>query len=99
MAAWHIFLVVKWGVVFGRGIWGRNKIWEFWRGLSRIPRVQVVHCFREVNKCADALARRGALLSSDFCVFNSPPADVAFLLSLDAAGVLYERSFAPVSVP
>lgn len=50
-----------------------------------------------ISKCE--IARREALLSSDFCVFNSPPADVAFLLSLDAAGVLYERSFAPVSVP
>ena len=31
--------------------------------LENIPRVQINHCYREANKCADALARRGAMLS------------------------------------
>ena len=26
-------------------------------GLKKIPRVRVLHCYREANKCADALAR------------------------------------------
>ena len=34
----------------------------------------------------------GALLLQDFVVFLDPPADVAFLLSLDFAGMVYERS-------
>ena len=37
------------------------------------------------------------LKSCDFFVFDSPPADVALLLSLDAARMLYERSIAFVS--
>ena len=48
-------------------------------GLREIPLVQIHHCYCEANKCADALARRGALLSQDFVVFLDPPADVAFL--------------------
>ena len=32
-------------------------------GLREIPLVQIHYCYCEANKCADALARRGALLS------------------------------------
>ncbi|KAL4652621.1 hypothetical protein ACB092_01G245100 [Castanea dentata] len=60
--------------------------------LKRIPRVRIQHCFREANKCADTLARRSAVSPLDFVVFQFPPADVALLASLDAAGTLYERS-------
>ena len=60
-------------------------------GLRDIPMVQIQHCYREANKCADALARRGALLPQDFVVFLDPPAEVSLLLSLDSAGVSYER--------
>lgn len=66
-------------------------------GISRIPRVQIQHCYREASKCEDALARRGALLPHDFFVFDSPSANVALLLSLDVTRTLYECSGAPVS--
>ena len=59
--------------------------------LKKIPRTIIKHCFREANKCADALARRGALFSQDFLSFSFPPSDVALLLSLDSAGIVYER--------
>ena len=75
-----------------------NLVVDCREGLARIPRVKLQHCYREANKCADALARRGALLSCNFLVFYSPPADVTLLLSLDNAGFLYERSVAPASV-
>ena len=38
--------------------------------------------------CADALARRGALLSQDFVVYLEP-LEVFWLLNLDDTGVLY----------
>ena len=41
-----------------------------------------------MNKCADALVRRGALLPQDFVVFLDPPMEVSLLLSLDSAGWL-----------
>lgn len=58
---------------------------DYKEALSKIPR-------------ANALTRRGALLPQDFVLFSFPPADVALLLSLDAAGTMYERSCAPLSV-
>ena len=75
-----------------------NLVADCKEGMARIPKVHIQHCYKEANKCADALARRGALLPCNFIVFDSPPADVASLLSLDKARVWYERSFAPVSV-
>ena len=59
--------------------------------LENIPRVQINHCYYEANKCADALARRGAMLSQDFVIFLDAPADVSLLLSLDSAGMAYDR--------
>ena len=41
-------------------------------GLQKIQRNRVPHCYREANKCVDALSRRGALLSHDFVIFHSP---------------------------
>ncbi|KAK9992610.1 hypothetical protein SO802_027595 [Lithocarpus litseifolius] len=47
--------------------------------LGNIPKVQINHCYREANKCADALAKRGPLLSQDFVIFLDPPAEVSLL--------------------
>ena len=60
-------------------------------GLQKILRTRIRHCYREVNKCTDALARRGALLPQDLVIFHSPPVDVALLINLDATGTMYER--------
>ena len=67
-------------------------------GLKEIPQVRIQHCYREANKCADALARRGALLDQDVSIFMEPASDVAFLLSLDSAGTMYDRYVTSVSV-
>ena len=61
-------------------------------GLKKIPMTIMQQCYREANKCADALARWGALLPQDFVIFQELPIEVSFLLSLDSADVLYERS-------
>ncbi|KAK7816281.1 hypothetical protein CFP56_044172 [Quercus suber] len=66
-------------------------------GLRKIPQFRIMHCYREANKCADTLARRGALLAQDFSIFMFPPDDVALLLSLDSVGTLYDR-FVPSSL-
>ena len=77
---------------------GNNNIVADCReGMTRTPRVHIQHGYRETNKCADALVRWGALLPCDFFGIWFPPADVALLLSLDAAGTLYEHSIAFVS--
>ena len=60
-------------------------------GLKKIPYVRVMHYFREANKCADNLARRGALLDQDFVVFIHPPPKVELLIRLDAVSTMYDR--------
>ena len=46
---------------------GNNNIVADCReGMTRTPRVHIQHCYRETNKCADALVRWGALLPCDF---------------------------------
>lgn len=61
-------------------------------GLKKFPLVKIQHYFREANKCAEALARRGALLSQDFTIFSHHPVAVALLISLDSTSVLYNHS-------
>lgn len=61
-------------------------------GLKEISLIQIHHCYRKANKCANVLVRRGALLPQDFVVFLETPADVALMLSLDTAGVASDRS-------
>lgn len=59
--------------------------------LRAIPMVQVQHSYHDANKCTNALARKGALLSQDFVVFLDPLVEVSLLLSLDSVGVAYDR--------
>ena len=59
-------------------------------GLRDIPVVKIQHCYKEANKCVDALARRGALLPQDFVVFLEPLASISLLFSLDAAVVAFD---------
>ena len=59
--------------------------------LTDIHLVRIRHCYRKANKCADALARRGALLSQDFIIFLAPLSYVTLLLSLDSVGMMYDR--------
>ena len=68
------------------------------KGLQKIPRARIQHCYRELNKCADALVRRGALLSQDFVIFHFPPVDVSLLINLDAVRTMYERQCSFVDV-
>lgn len=66
---------------------------DYKESFKRIPRTFIKHCFKEANKCANALARKGALLSQDFISFPFPPSDVALLLSLYSTSTLYERVY------
>ncbi|KAK9987091.1 hypothetical protein SO802_032042 [Lithocarpus litseifolius] len=68
------------------------------RNLAKqIPRIRVKHCFREANRCADALARMGGILDDNFTVFESPPVDISSFLHFDCKG-LFLSSFCPVSL-
>ena len=71
-----------------------NLVADCRKGLREIPMVVIRHCYREANRCTDALARRGAILSQDFVVFLDPPPEVTLFLNLDSADTLYDHSFA-----
>ena len=49
-----------------------NLVADCREGLARIPKVKIQHCYREANKCVNALARRGALLPCNFLVLILP---------------------------
>ena len=59
--------------------------------MAQLPRVQIKHCFREANRCADGLARLGAKQSGDFLLFNCPPVDIIDLFNFDANGLYLNR--------
>jgi len=55
--------------------------------------VRIKYCFREANKCADALIRKGLNSNKDFILFDSPPINLCILLLLfyDNSRLFYER--------
>ena len=59
--------------------------------ITQLPQTQIKHCFREGNRCADALARLGSNQTEDFCVFRSPPVDIVELLKADSDGLYLNR--------
>ena len=59
--------------------------------ISQIPQVKVKHYYREVNSCADALARMGTRLSSVFMFFSSPPPNLFNVYVSDLYGLYHPR--------
>ena len=63
--------------------------------IARLVQVRVRHCFREVNQCADFLAKRVCVMLENFTVFDTPPfADLYILLDSDKNGLYYYRHVA-----
>ena len=50
--------------------------------ISHIPQVRMSHCFREANKCANALARKGPELDQNIVYFDSMLMNLNMLLFL-----------------
>lgn len=59
--------------------------------ISQIPRTRVRHCYREMNRCADALARKGGCQAVDFIILDSPPVDIIRFLDFDLSGLYLSR--------
>ena len=59
--------------------------------ISRFHRISLKHCYREVNRCADKLARLGANQSLEFIIFQSPSVDILSSLEEDAVGMYFSR--------
>ena len=53
--------------------------------------IRLKHCYREANRCADALARRGAEQDIDFLSFLSPLEDILNVFMEDFSGMHFNR--------
>ena len=59
--------------------------------MTQFHRIQFKHCYREANRCADALARRGAEQDIDFISFNSLPVDILNVFMDDFSSMHFNR--------
>lgn len=55
--------------------------------MMNIPQVWLIHCFREANRCADALTNFGTNMEDDFSVFDSLLPFIVNLLLSDKLGL------------
>ena len=59
--------------------------------MKNIHKVQLKQCFKEANRCADALAKFGSTMVEDFIVFESSPGFILNLLHFDKMGLTQDR--------
>ena len=59
--------------------------------MTQFHRIQFKHFYREANRCADALARRGAEQDIDFISFRSLPEDILNVFMDDFSGMHFNR--------
>ena len=67
--------------------------------ISQIPHVQIMHCYREANSCADSLASIGTVQERSFILYQDPPVDLLELLSSDRDGLYVNRTIFDSSFP
>ena len=59
--------------------------------MTGFQQVQLKHCYRQANRCADLMARLGANQEQEYMLFSSPPVDLAKTLEDDSSGVVFNR--------
>ena len=59
--------------------------------MGLFQQVQVKHCYHQVNRCADMLARLGTVQALSLVSFDSPPTDVRCVLEKDCNGRSFNR--------
>ena len=59
--------------------------------LKELPNKRVIHAFREVNQCADALAKLGSQSLYSFAVFCNPSSVVKSILTFDKVNMQCNR--------
>ena len=63
--------------------------------MKTFPNCNVVHVYKEANRCVDKLARLGADLHSDHLILYNPPPMVEELLASDKANHVCNRLVVP----
>lgn len=59
--------------------------------VSHMPQIQIKHCFRQVNCCANRLARMSFNQIPDFSLFDSLPMDMIDVYEDDLNGMYFDR--------
>ena len=59
--------------------------------MTGFQQVQLKHCYRQANRCADLMARIRVDQELDYILFSSPPVDLAKALEDDCNGVFFNR--------
>ena len=59
--------------------------------ITRFQQVQIMHCFRQANQCADDLARMSFRMHDDFKLYDSPPVDVLDVFEGDLIGMYLNK--------
>lgn len=59
--------------------------------LSCFQQVQIRHCYRQANCCADVMARMGSDQPVDYIVFRSPHEGVLEAFEVNCNGLFFDR--------
>jgi len=59
--------------------------------VLRFQQIQIKHCYRQANRCADLLAKMGVEQEIDLIKYISPPVDVLQTLQDDRDGLYINR--------
>ncbi|KAK9987636.1 hypothetical protein SO802_027875 [Lithocarpus litseifolius] len=59
--------------------------------ISHMPQIQIKHCFRQANHCADRLARKSFSQIPEFSLFDSQPMDMIDVYEDDLNGMYFDR--------
>ena len=57
--------------------------------IARFTQVRVAHVYREVNRCANFLAKKGCYMREDFVIFETSPLDELDKLLVSNVNQLY----------
>ena len=60
--------------------------------MRRFRQIQVRHCYRQANRCADMLARMSTDQEHDFISFDCPHVDIRNIVDEDSAGLFVNRA-------
>ena len=67
--------------------------------LQKLPQVRILHCYREANACADALARLGSASLDVELIFVTPPPFLFPFLDSDMSGSYHPRLCSALADP
>ncbi|KAK2365720.1 Polynucleotidyl transferase, ribonuclease H superfamily protein [Trifolium repens] len=72
-------------------IMGCTLMKKIYKTLEDFQEVQIIHVFREANRCADMLANMSCSNTGSIVYFEHPPAEVIQIVDDDYRGVSFPQ--------